>query len=83
MADTERIILSRRFLIIRSQSMEEVISDGKMMFRALGPCPMWGEEDTRTGIICDVRRSATVFARWHLTLPDKHVLVTRYMMGIS
>ena len=83
MADTERIILHRKFCIIRTQPMDEVIAEGRMMFRALGPCPMWDEPDTRTGIICDVRRSATVFSRWHLTLPDKHVLVTRHMMGIS
>lgn len=82
MADTEHIIIARKFCIIRSQPMGEIIEQGRTLFRALGPCPMWGEKDTRTGIVCDVRRSATVFSRWQFTLPNKRVLVTREMMGL-
>ncbi len=82
MSYTEHIIIARGLCVIRTQPIEEILDQSRMMFRALGPCPMRGEPDTRAGIECELRQHATVFSRWHIALPNKRVLVTREMMNI-
>lgn len=82
MADHEQSIIHRKICLIYTQPVADVLEGGRQMFRALAPCPMWGEHDDRPGIDVLLSRRALVFNRWHMYLPKKRVFLTREMMGL-
>ncbi len=77
----EQSIIHPRLCRIQTQAVGDVIESGRRLFSALSHCS-FTEEDTRPGIQMSLTRRMTVFNRWTVDLPDKHVLVTKEMMGI-
>lgn len=83
MPDTETVIGHRNICVVRTQDTAEVMESARSLFAALAPCRMYGHHDDRPGIEMQLERTATVFSRWNITLPRKHVMVTREMMGLA
>ena len=77
---SERTIVPRKLCTVTTQPLEEVLPGARLVFRALAPCPLFGQHDERAGMEVRLDRTAIIFSAWHLSLPQKRVFVPRSVL---